>query len=133
MAIPESVVAAVVSEVSAQMAKDPNFAQLAVGTLVESQPDVSRFVTAQARTLGSSDAIVHVVFHANIMGTCFAQHLGRDLKRVTFPDLNEAATGDTMARLKTAEPALFDYLAANVEGEAMQELLSLIGLAFANA
>lgn len=133
MAIPESVVAAVVSEVSDQMAKDPNFAQLAVGNLVESQPDVSRFVTAQARTLGSSDAIVHVVFHANIMGTCFARHHGRDLNRVTFPDLNDAASGDTMARLKDSEPALHDYLAANVDGEAEQKLLSLIALAFASA
>lgn len=131
-AIPEQLVEEVVTETSERMAKDPSYAQLAVGNFVQVHPNVSRYVTAHSEALGG-EGVIHVVFHAEVMAECFRRHLGRDLRSVGFPELDAAAAGDTGARFREAQPALSDYLASNVDEPPMREVLALIGLAFDDA
>lgn len=132
--VPESVVAEVVREVSERMG-DPGYAQVAIGSFAEAHPDAGRYVTAQLDELGSGEAVMHTVFHAEVLNECFRRHLGRDLTPVRFRDLDRVARvgSDAFSTLRACEPALADYLASNVDAEAMQKLLALIGLAMNRA
>lgn len=128
--IPESLVASVVTEVSQRM-NDPGYAQMAIGGFVQSHPDVSRYITAQLDELGGGEAVMHTVFHAEVLHECFRRHAAQDLPAIRFRDLDAAANGDEVAGLYASEPALADYLASNVDVEAMRKVLSLIALAMA--
>jgi hypothetical protein len=131
MGIPEALVAEVVAHTSEQMAKDPSYAQMAVGSFVQAHPDVSRFVTANTEAIGG-EGVIHTVFHAEVLLECFRRHLGRELRAVRFATLDAAASGegDAIARLSTSQPALADYVKSNVDTEPVQNLLALIALAF---
>lgn len=130
MPIPETLVAEVVSEVSQRMS-DPSYPQLAIGGFVQAHPDVSRYLTAQLDELGGGEAVVHAVFHAEVLHECFRRHGAEELPPVRFRDLDVAATGDEVSGLRAAQPALADYLASNVDEEGMRRVLSLVGLAMA--
>lgn len=132
MSIPETVVAAVVADVSSRMS-DPTYAQLAIGGFAQAHPDVGRYLSAHLDELGGGEAVMHAVFHAEVMNECYRRHLGRELRSVRFPDLDRVANGDEKASLRAREPALADYLASNVETDAMQRVLSLVALAMAEA
>lgn len=132
MSIPETVVAAVVADVSSRMS-DPTYAQLAIGGFAQAHPDVGRYLSAHLDELGGGEAVMHAVFHAEVMNECYRRHLGRELRAVRFPDLDRVANGDEKASLRAREPALADYLASNVETDAMQRVLSLVALAMAEA
>lgn len=133
-AIPEALVAEVVSHTSDQMAKDPSYPQLAVGAFVQAHPDVSRYVAANTSTLGG-EGVIHAVFHAEVMAECFRRHLGRPLRSIRFAMLDAVASksGKTTQRFAKAQPALADYVKSNVDAEPVRELLALIGLAFHEA
>ena len=130
MSIPEGTVAAVVAEVSTRMG-NPDYGQLAIGAFVQSQPHLSRYVTAQADELGGGEAVMHAVFHAEVMAECFRRHLGRELGEVSFEDLHKTALKgpDRISQLTEAEPALAGYLTANVEDQAVQGIVALLALA----
>ena len=130
-AIPEALVAEVVSYTSEQMSKDPGYAQMAVGSFVQAHPDVSRFVAANTDSIGG-EGVIHTVFHAEVLAECFRRHLGRELRAVRFATLDAAASvdGDAITRLSSSQPALADYVKSNVDEEAIQKLLALIALAF---
>lgn len=133
MSIPESQVASVVSDVSQRMG-DPGYAQLAIGGFAQSHPDVGRYITAHLDDLGGGEAVMHTVFHAEVINECFRRHLERELPPVRFGDLDAAArTGDPFERLRASEPALADYLASNVDGEPMRRVLALVALAMSRA
>ncbi|MGF1468934.1 MAG: hypothetical protein ACFCGT_22645 [Sandaracinaceae bacterium] len=131
-AVPEAVVEEVVKATSERMS-EPTYGQVAVGTFAQAHPDVGSFITAHLDDLGGGEAVIHAVFHAEVVHRCLQQHRGRHLPPVTFPMLDEASVGDPRGRLATAEPALAAYLEANVEGEAMRRLLALVTLALASA
>jgi hypothetical protein len=126
--IPEKVVAEVVKEASTKMA-DPKYAQMLVGSWVQSQPNATKYMTAHARELGGAEAVVNAVFHSALMATCFLRHNGRSIRKMTFQDLDSVANLDRDVDLKKRQPALHDYLTANVEHVEMRRMLMLIGLA----
>lgn len=126
--IPEATVAAVVGDVSEHMS-DPHFAQLAIGGFAQSHPDVGRFITAHLRELGSGEAVMHAVFHAEVLGRCFEKHGGRPLDPIGYVVLDAVAKGDTVEAFTRSQPALASYVASNVESDPMRRLLSLVGLA----
>jgi hypothetical protein len=130
--VPESVVETVVKSVSARLA-DPNYAQIAVGTFVEAFPDVSRFVSAHADELGGGEAMIHVVFHAQVLAEAFETHRKRVAKEIGFVDLDRAAVADLEEGFAAAEPALASYVASNVETPVVRRLLAHIGLALSAA
>lgn len=128
MSIPEQVVAAVVSDVSERMS-DPGYAQLAIGGFAQSHPDIGRYITAHLDELGGGEGVMHTVFHAEVLNECFRRHLGRELRAVRFKDLDAAAAGDHESSLRASEPALADYVASNVDHDAMRRVLALVALA----
>jgi hypothetical protein len=109
---------------------DPSYPQLAVGNFVQNHPDVSRFVTAQADNLGGGEAVIHVVFHAEVLAECFRRHGKADLVAVDFAALDRASTEDPMSEFDRVQPALASYVASNVDSPALRGILAHIGLAF---
>lgn len=133
MPIPESQVAAVVSEVSQRMS-EPGYAQLAIGGFAQSHPDAGRYITAHLDELGGGEAVMHAVFHAEVLNECFRRHLERELSPVRFADLDAAAKiGDPLERLRVSEPALADYVTSNVDADPMRRVLALVALAMSRA
>ena len=125
--IPEKVVAQMVQEASVKMA-DPSYAQTMVGSWVQTQPAATKYMTAHVKELGGAEAVINMVFHAQLLASCFQRHAGRSVRKMTFEELDRVATGDRDAALKKHQPALFDYLQANVESEEMRKVLTLIAL-----
>lgn len=117
-----------VGEVSSKM-RDPSYAQIAIGSFAQAHPDVGRFITAHLDELGSGEAVMHCVFHAEVLNECFRRHTGRSLTPVGFEALDQASRGQPPEKLAAAQPALAAYIASNVETEAMRRLLSLVALA----
>jgi len=127
-AVPESVVTEVVREVSERM-EDPGYAQLAIGGFAQAHADAGRFITAHLDDLGGGEAVMHTVFHAEVLNECFRRHLGHALTPVGFVDLDVASKGDIESRFAQAQPALASYVASNVDADPMRRLLALVGLA----
>lgn len=127
MPIPEKVVAEVVREAGVKMA-DPRYAQTMIGSWVQGQPNATRYMTAHARELGGPEGVVNAAFHAQLMATCFLRHHGRSVRKMTFADLDAVATDDREVLLRKRQPALADYIDANVENAEMRRLLVLIAL-----
>jgi hypothetical protein len=132
MAISEKVVAEVVADVSSRMS-DPTYAQLAIGGFAQAHPDAGRYITAHLDELGGGEAVMHTVFHAEVLSECFRRHLGHELRAIRFRDLDAAANGDEAATLRRLEPALADYLASNIDDGVMRRVLSLVALAMTKA
>jgi hypothetical protein len=132
MPVPEKTVVAVVTDVSKRMS-DPTYAQVAVGSFAQAHPDAARYVTAHADELGGTEAVVHAIFHAEVMAECVRRHAGRSPSRLSFADLDEAAHADQLLALRRVEPSLADYLASNVESDAMRRVVALVAMALRNA
>ena len=126
--IPESVVEAVVGDVSKRMS-EPNYAQVAIGTFVQSHPDAGRFITAHLDDLGGGEGVMHAVFHAQVLDECFRRHLGRSLTPIGFELLDMAAQNDPVVAFAKRQPALASYVASNVDEEPLRKLLALVGVA----
>ncbi len=131
MAVPEALVARIVTEVSRRLA-DPQYTQLAVGRFVESQPHISQFLSARASKIGG-EAVIVAAFHAEVVSECLRRHAGRsELPPLGFADL-DAAAADATERLAAEEPALANYLATNVDGDELRQVLVLVALALHEA
>jgi hypothetical protein len=126
--IPEKVVAQMVQEASVKM-NDPSYAQTMVGSWVQAQPAATKYMTAHVKEIGGAEAVVSMVFHAQILASCFLRHAGRSVRKMTFAELDHVSDGDRDGELKKRQPALFDYLQANVENGEMRKVLTLIALA----
>jgi hypothetical protein len=126
--IPEKVVSEIVSEASLKMS-DPRYAQTQVGGFVQSQPAAAKYLTAHVKELGGAEQVVNAVFHASLIAACFLRHAGRSVRRITFDELDAVSTGDQDARLQNDQPALTDYIVANVEDAEMRKVLVLLALA----
>ena len=128
-AVPEAVVERVVAEVSRRL-EDPSYAQVAVGQLVESQPFVSRYLSARTDALGGGEVVIHAAFHLDTLASCFRAHLDvAALEPLPFADLDAASGDDVASRFAGAQPALAAYVATNTNGAALRETLALVGLA----
>ncbi|MBE7451037.1 MAG: hypothetical protein HS111_19735 [Kofleriaceae bacterium] len=128
MPIKKEHVAEVVADASKKMS-DPNYSAVLVGGFVQRQTPITQFVSAHEPELGGADAIVNVIFHAALIGECFARGNGRSVRIVSFDDLDRASGGDPLALLEKTQPFLHGFIEENVgEGEA-RRLLALIALA----
>lgn len=127
MPIPEKVVAEVVKEAGVKMS-DPKYAQTMVGSWVQQQPQAAKYVSAHVKELGGAEGVVNTVFHAALLASCFLRHHGRSVRRMSFADLDAVAEGDREAILRQRQPALADYLVANVEHAEMRRVLALLVL-----
>src|SRR5215470_8478454 len=108
---------------------DPSYPQTQVGGFVQAQPAAVKYITAHVKELGGAEAVVGTVFHAALIAACFLRHAGRSVRKMTFAELDAVSDGDGDGRLRKAQPALADYLDANVEGAEMRKVLVLIALA----
>jgi hypothetical protein len=131
MSISEQVVETVVGHTSERMRDDPDFVQLCVGSFVQAQPEVSRFLSAKAARLGGAEALVQLVFHAHVLLECFEAGLGASPRVVDFRLLDEASQGDFVSDFTQREPHLASYVASNVEQPELRRELCRIGLAMA--
>lgn len=131
-AVPEAVVEKIVQAVSGRLS-DPNYAQVAVGTFVQTFPDVSRFITAHADEIGGSEMVIHVVFHAQVLAEALHEHRGREFAAVGFVELDQASEDDLDAAFSSKEPALASYVASNIDDGNVRKLLAHVGLALSAA
>ncbi|HKA86515.1 MAG TPA: hypothetical protein VKE22_02580 [Haliangiales bacterium] len=127
MRIPEKVVGEVVKETSLKMS-DPSYVQTQVGTFVQTQPAAAKYLTAHVKELGGAEAVVNAVFHASLMVACFVRHAGRSVRRISFEELDAVSGQDRDGRLRRVQPALADYIAANVQEPEMKKVLVLLAL-----
>jgi len=125
--IPEKVVGEVVKETSLKMS-DPSYVQTQVGTFVQTQPAAAKYLTAHVKELGGAEAVVNAVFHASLMVACFVRHAGRSVRRISFEELDAVSGQDRDGRLRRVQPALADYIAANVQEPEMKKVLVLLAL-----
>jgi hypothetical protein len=128
MAVQESVVASVVSDTSERMS-DPQFAQVAVGHFVQSQPDLASYLSGRSSRIGGAQGVLEVAFHAELLCECLRQVRGKELPRVPLRVLERAAKGDAVATFTASEPALASYVASNVDNAAVRLELCRIGQA----
>lgn len=128
MRIREETVIEVVTEASAKMS-DPNYSAVLVGGFVQTQGHAAQYISAHADELGGPEGVVHTIFHAALMGECFKRANNRTVRTMSFDELNHVADGDREETLKGLQPAVLEYLKANVESEAMRRVLMLVALA----
>lgn len=128
MPIAEAVVEEIVSVVSERM-KDPQYTQLAVGSFVEGQPELARYLSAKGARIGGAQAVVELAFHAELLCECLRRELGSELPVISLRKLDVASQGDASARLSELEPALASYVASNLEDDKLKLELCRIGLA----
>jgi hypothetical protein len=120
-------VAAVVSEASTKMS-DSNYSAVMVGGFVQRQNPAAQFISAHERELGGAEAIVSVIFHCALIELCFERAGGRP-RSLSYEDLDGVAGGDSLAKLKSAQPALAEFIESNLENGEARSLVALMGLA----
>ena len=108
--------------------RDSNYAATLVDGWVRTQPDAARYVTAHVDELGGSEAVVNAIFHAALIDSCFKLSQGRSVPAMSFADLDHASSFDGENDLRSRQPALLDYLVANVENGEMRQVLTLLTL-----
>jgi hypothetical protein len=124
-------VAAVVTEASQKMS-DPNYSAVMVGGFVQGQTPISQFISAHTDEIGGAEAIINVIFHCALVATAFERN-GRKLRELSYEDLDAASRGEPLPRLASAQPAVHDFILANVEHVEAQKLIALIALAIDGA
>jgi len=128
MKIKQELVETVVNEASTKMS-DANYSAVLVGGFVQSQVQVTQFISAHDRELGGTEAIVNVIFHAALLGVVFSRAAGRTLRILSFEDLDSVASGDPLTVLSELQPSVGDFIASNVENVEARKVLALIALA----
>lgn len=128
MKIPTETVAEVVSEVSRKMV-DPNYSAVMVGGFVQQQTATAQYLSAHEDELGGTEQVVNAIFHAAVIGLAFQRGNNRTVREMDFDDLNHAAEGDTETHLSDVQPAVYEYIKANVETDSMKRTLYLIASA----
>ena len=127
MKLTQEQVAAVVTEASKKMS-DPNYSAVLVGGFVQTQPQVSQFISAHDRELGGAEAIVNVIFHCALVAQCFAKNGGR-VRTLSYEDLDATARGNPLANLETKQLPLAEFIVSNIENKEAQKLVAMIALA----
>lgn len=127
MKLSQEQLAAVVTEASQKMS-DPNYSAVMVGGFVQTQPQVAQFISAHDQELGGAESIVNVIFHCALVATAYQRNGGR-VRTMSYADLDDAARGEPLARLAAAQPAVNDFIQANIENVDAQKLVAMISLA----
>jgi len=127
MKLTQEQVAAVVTEASKKMS-DPNYSAVLVGGFVQTQPQVSQFISAHDRELGGAEAIVNVIFHCALVAQCFSKNGGR-VRTLSYEDLDAAARGNPLANLEGKQLPLAEFIVSNIENKEAQKLVAMIALA----
>ena len=128
MKIPTDVVASVVAEASQKMV-DPNYSAVMVGGFVQTHHPTAQYITAYEQDLGSTEAVINIIFQASLVALCFQRHHNQSVPRMSFRDLDEVAGEDNDARLLERQPAIREYIDSNVEHPVARKVLYLIALA----
>ena len=128
MRITEATVVEVVKEASGKMA-DPNYSAVMVGGFVQTQGPAAQYISAHASDLGGPEGVVNTIFHAALIALCFQRANRRTVRAIRFDELDHVASGDREAVLREQQPAVLDYIEANVELAAMKQVLVLLALA----
>jgi hypothetical protein len=126
--IPTATVASVVAEASQKMA-DPNYSAVMVGGFVQVQTATAQYLGAHEDEVGGTEQVINAIFHAALIGLCYQRANNRTIRPMTFDDLDHVSDGDTAERLALVQPALHEYLEANVESEPVKRVLRLVALA----
>jgi hypothetical protein len=127
MKLTQEQVAAVVTEASKKMS-DPNYSAVLVGGFVQTQPQVSQFISAHDRELGGAESIVNVIFHCALVAQCFSKNGGR-IKTLSYEDLDAAARGNPLTNLEKKQLPLAEFIVSNIENVEAQKLVAMIALA----
>lgn len=128
MKVPTEKVAEVVAEASVKM-KDPNYSAVMVGGFVQTHHPTAQYVSAFEEELGSTEAVLNVIFLASLIGLCYERATGRSVPRMSFRDLDLVSGDDADQRLKDRQPAIREYIDSNVESPAARKVLYLVALA----
>ena len=129
--ISQDVVERVVADVSERM-NDPRYGQVRIGEFVEAHPEAAQYLaTVVGRRVGA-EAVMHAVFHAAVLAGCVTDGAGAPDRTVSFVAL-DAVAGDPVPTLHAAEPALHDYLLANVDEQGAHDPLARVALALVAA
>jgi hypothetical protein len=126
--IPVETVLDVVKEASAKMS-DPSYSQVLVGGFVQEQPSAAKYISAFAQELGGAEGVINTIFHAALLTKCFQRANNRSVRTMSFDELNHVADGDREETLSQLQPAVLEYLHANVELDEMKRVLMLLALA----
>ena len=128
MLIAQATVLEVVKEASTKMS-DANYSAVMVGGFVQTQGPAAQYISAHADELGGPEGVVNTIFHAALIALCFQRGNRRSVRRIRFEELDLVASGDREATLREQQPAVLDYILANVELDAMKRVLMLLALA----
>jgi hypothetical protein len=121
-------VASVVTEASNKMS-DPNYSAVMVGGFVQRQVPACQFISAHESELGGAEAIVSVIFHCALVEQAYARGAGRQPRPMAYEDLDGVAGGDSLAKLKGAQPSVAEFIESNLENKSAQQLVALMALA----
>jgi hypothetical protein len=127
MRIAQSTVLELVKEASGKMT-DPNYSAVMVGGFVQTQPPAAQYISAHASELGGPEGVVNTIFHAALIALCFQRANKRSVRTIRFEELDHVASGDREATLRDQQPAVLEYIDANVELQAMKDVLILLAL-----
>jgi len=128
MRIPTKIVEEIVAEASAKMS-DPNYSAVLVGGFVQSQASAAQYISASADELGGAEQVVNTIFHTALMAECFKRANNRSVGEMSFEILDRVSGGDRKAVLTKKQPAVLQYIEANIENEAMGKTVMLFVLA----
>ncbi len=128
MRIPTKIVEEIVAEASAKMS-DPNYSAVLVGGFVQTQSAAAQYISASADELGGAEQVVNTIFHTALMAECFKRTNNRTIGEMSFEILDRVANGDRKAALKKKQPAVLEYIEANIENEGMANIVMLFVLA----
>jgi hypothetical protein len=128
MRITEATVVDVVKEASGKMT-DPNYSAVMVGGFAQTQAPAAQYISAHASELGGPEGVVNTIFHAALIALCFQRANRRSVRGIRFDELDAVSSGDREATLRDQQPAVLEYIEANVELPAMRQVLVLLALA----
>jgi len=128
MRIREQTVVEVVQEASTKMS-DANYSAVMVGGFVQGQRAACQYISSFADELGGPEAVVNTIFHASLIALCFQRGYSRSVRAIQFDELDHVSDGDREAALKIQQPAILEYIEANVEDATMRKVLVLLSLA----
>lgn len=128
MRVHTKTVAEVVSEASQKM-QDPNYSAIMVGGFVQTQNPAAQYISAHEQEVGGAEQVVNAIFHASLLALCYQRANNRSVPEMSFADLDHVAGDDVAERLRTLQPAVHEYIEANVDSAPIKEVLILLALA----
>jgi hypothetical protein len=128
MKIKPELFAEVVKEASLKMT-DPNYSAVMVGSFVQQQAATAQYIGAHADELGGPEGVVNTIFHVALIGEAYKRAHNRSVRSLSFDQLNIVADGDREARLEQRQPAVLEYIEANIEEAEMRSVIILVALA----